>query len=78
MSHCVYHNFKHSVEEGSVLVFHVQQNNDLEEQATLGLEMVGQKYIVFQNYGYRNKVPSDNIKKATRAFLKQINQNIGQ
>ena len=75
MSHCVYHNFKHSAEEGSVIVFHVQQDNDLDEQATLGLEMVDQKYVVFQSYGYRNKVPSDGLKKATRAFLKEINQN---
>lgn len=78
MSHCVYHNFKHSVEEGSVLVFHIQQDHDLDEQATLGLEMVEQKYVVFQNYGYRNNVPSDSLKKATRAFLKQINQNRAQ
>lgn len=45
MSHCVYHNFKHSVEEGSVLVFHIQQDHDLDEQATLGLEeMIDQKW----------------------------------
>lgn len=75
MSHCVYHNFKHSVEDGSVLVFHVQHNDDPDDQATLGLEVINQDYVVFQNYGYRNNVPSDGIKKATRAFLKQVNQD---
>lgn len=38
--------------------------------------MVDQKYVVlFQSYGYRNKVPSDGLKKSYTSILKEINQN---
>jgi hypothetical protein len=64
MSHCVYHNFKHSAEEGSVIVFHVQQDNDL------WFRMVDRFSITDTVTRYRVMAL-----KATRAFLKEINQN---
>lgn len=74
MNHCIYHNFRDEVEDGSVLAFHVQHTDNPDDQATLGLEFVDQDYIVFQNYGYENNLPSVGLKKATRFFLKHLNR----
>jgi hypothetical protein len=75
MSHCVYHNFKHSAEEGSVIVFHVQQDNDLEKTGDTWFRMVDQKYMVFKITDTVTRYRVMALKATREAFLKEINQN---
>jgi len=73
MKHCVYTAYWTSIKNGNYIAYHITEGN---EEATLGVNIYGNKLVYNQCYSRYNNSISDKLEIKVKAFIEELNEQV--